>query len=682
MKPQTFVSTLVSVIKRLDNGLGGFLEFSGERLLFGALGVTTLFCLVIQILSITHPFPIDYGEAPLVDQAMRLASGANIYRTDISTPPYTISNYPPLFIAVILPFVELFGPNFWAGRLISTLCALLSAFFVYRIMLRLTRDRFASLAGGLILLANPFVVHWSSLLRIDLLALALSLSGLLVLLPWPLSRLRLLAGAALLVAAIYTRQSYALAAPLAAFCWLLFKNWRRAIALAGIVALMSLVIFFFIDLATLNGFFYNIVTANVNEFGLDRLKWNLLHLWDVMPILLVVSAFCLVLFTRKLGTYSLVTPYLIGGALSALTIGKIGSNVNYFLELSAGLSLAAASVLAWLYRIQPSRFLRAVVLMALAFQSVLMLHNTMTDYLPDLNGRRANISGLRKLEARVAASQGPVLADEYMGMINLAGRSLYIQPFEVTQLSLAGLWDQKPLLNSITKQEFPLILIHFFPNYDVYKERWTPEMLSAIHSAYTPVEEYADTRVYVPKQATVVEAVAQCPGAPWRLPTQADLGLQWEKEGLKLDLYGKMPEGADPVYAVADGLLSHPKDTPGMLMIQHDDPLNPGRKVWSVYWNLLKANGVDELISPDFSPGRSAIPVLQGQLLGYQGSYSGRPGFPGWSYVGFGVVDSGADGSYPSQVGLKDWLDPRNYLGVDIPSNDSKQSTQSMECKK
>jgi hypothetical protein len=119
-----------------------------------------------------------------------------------------------------------------------------------------------------------------------------------------------------------------------------------------------------------------------------------------------------------------------------------------------------------------------------------------------------------------------------------------------------------------------------------------------------------------------------------------------------------------------------------MLMIQHDDPLNPGRKVWSVYWNLLKANGVDELVSPAFPPGSSSVPVKQGQLLGYQGSYSGKPGFPGWGYLGFGVVGPGEDGQYPTQVGLKDWLDPRIYLGVDIPSNDSKQSAQSMGCKK
>lgn len=682
MTNHVLAAKLLKFAKRLDGGLGGFLEYSGERLLIGALIVTTIFCLVVQVLSITHPFPIDYGEAPLVDQAMRLAHGLNIYRPDLATPPYTISNYPPLYIVFILPLILLFGPNFWAGRLLSAICALLSALFIYLILFRLTRDRFASVVSGLILLANPFVVHWSSYLRIDLLALALSLGGLVVLIPWPLTRRRLIIGAVLLVGAIFTRQSYALAAPLAAFCWLLFKNWRRAFLLAGIVALTSLVLFLIINLASANGFYYNIVTANVNEFGIDRLKMNMSHLWEVMPFLLVVSSLALVLFFRKMGTYALVTPYLIGGVLSAITIGKIGSNVNYFLELSAGLSLAAGTVLFWLRRFQPSRLLRVVVLVVLAVQAVLMLHNTLTDYLPDINGRRAKAGELRKLEDRVASSNGPILADEYMGLVTLENRPLYIQPFEVTQLAKAGMWDQKPLLDSIARQEFPLILIHYYPSFDVYKERWTPEMLDAINAAYTPVEQEADTRVYMPKQALVAEAISQCSGAPWHLPTQADLGLQWEKEGLKLDFYGKMPEGADPVYAVADGLLTRPKDVPGRLMIQHDDPFNSGRKVWSVYWNLLKANGVDELVSTEFPPGSESIPVKKGQMLGYQGSFSGKPGFPGWSYVGFGVVEPGADGTYPAQIALKNWIDPRDFLGVAIPSKDTQLNLQSLECKK
>jgi hypothetical protein len=132
------------------------------------------------------------------------------------------------------------------------------------------------------------------------------------------------------------------------------------------------------------------------------------------------------------------------------------------------------------------------------WQTGKMIHVTLYDYGEDLKERRSFSSELRRLENIVAETDGPILADEYMGMITLQGRFLVLQPFEVTQLANAGMWDQEPLVDSIKAKEFPLILIHYFPEYPVFKERWTPEMLSAIYMNYRGVETLAETRVYRP----------------------------------------------------------------------------------------------------------------------------------------------------------------------------------------
>jgi len=39
-------------------------------------------------------------------------------------------------------------------------------------------------------------------------------------------------------------------------------------------------------------------------------------------------------------------PVLVGGTISAITIGKAGSNVNYLFEFSAGISLVAGALIA------------------------------------------------------------------------------------------------------------------------------------------------------------------------------------------------------------------------------------------------------------------------------------------------------------------------------------------------
>jgi len=119
-----------------------------------------------EVLSITFPYPLDYGEAPLVDQAMRLLAGESLYHPTLDAAPYTISNYPPLYVVVIAPFVALWGPNFWGGRLLSTLSALAAGIFLALIVYRLRRDALAALITAGLFWAFPFVVHWSGLLRI------------------------------------------------------------------------------------------------------------------------------------------------------------------------------------------------------------------------------------------------------------------------------------------------------------------------------------------------------------------------------------------------------------------------------------------------------------------------------------------------------------------------------------
>ena len=87
----------------------------------------------------------------------------------------------------------------------------------------LTRDRMASVAGGLTFLAVPFVLPWSSLDRVDMLGLALSWGGLYAIVRRP-DRGGVILAALFLVAVVYTRQTYVLAAPLAALASLLARG--------------------------------------------------------------------------------------------------------------------------------------------------------------------------------------------------------------------------------------------------------------------------------------------------------------------------------------------------------------------------------------------------------------------------------------------------------------------------
>lgn len=638
-----------------------------------------------QARSITFPYPLDYGEAPLVDQAMRLIAGETLYRPHLETPPYTISNYPPLYVTAVAPFIALFGPNFWGGRLLSTLSALAAGVFLGLSVYQLRRDWLAALVAAGLFWAFPFVVHWSGLLRIDLLALALSLAGLYVLVRAPESRRGLLGGAVLLTAAAYTRQSYALAAPFAAFVWLWAETGlRRALTLAALVGGLGGALFLALNAATRGGFYFNIVTANVNEFGMDRLRWNLEQFWNAAPLLTVLGAGMLVaLPAARVKGWAVAAPYLLGGALSALTIGKIGSNVNYFLELCAALSLAAGMAVAWTRSVafgRPARWVSPLLLLALLWQAGQLREVAERDFIPRTTSRWAVLEELRALEEVVARIEGPIIADEYMGMITLQGRPLFIQPFEVTQLAWAGVWDQSDFVAQIRNGKFGAVLIHYFPTFDVYRERWTAEMLAAIEETYRAVGTYADTRVYRPRVGHVLPTPEACPGAPWRLPSQAGAGIRWD--GTTLAVFGRGTEGQVPVYAVADGLLRRGAEWWATVAVLHEDPLRPGMQVWSFYDDLASADGKTSYVAPEFPPGSEGVPVQRGQLLGYQGRGDGSPDTPAtaWMHLRFGVVQATPRGDFPGALFPEYFLDPTPYLGLQLQGGGAYRELQRLSC--
>jgi Dolichyl-phosphate-mannose-protein mannosyltransferase len=667
---------MMLTLRKLDVSLGPFLN-DGARIMFLMFAtVASIIFLAYQSSAVRYRYSLDYGEAPLVDQAMRLASGQNIYRADISQPPYTISNYPPLYVALLSISVKLFGPaaTFFVGRMISVLCALISSLCLARIVHVSTSDRFAALSAGLTFLAFPFVVFWSSLLRIDMLALALSLGGLCLLAGVTNSLRTFIAASLLLVAAIYTRQSYALAAPLAAFVWLLSRDWRQALCLTALVGGLTVLLFFLLNAFTHGGFYFNIVTANINEFKLDQLiyNWDRLRTAALIPICFGIVSLFLIRPWNPL--WALSAPYLIGATLSALTIGKIGSNVNYLLELCAALSLATGVVIAWSRMHLSVQALRAAFLITMALGVAKMMRAMLNDYAWDLHERLAATKDLSRLEAFVAETPGLILADEYMGMLTLQGRPLVIQPFEVTQLARAGKWDQTPFLESIKKKEFASIILYDRP---WSNERWTPEMVTAISQSYILVDIVADNKIYKAFERTPTQSIDVCPAVTWRLPSDGSLGVQSSEGGI--DFFGHGNEGSIPVYAVADGLLTRRPEWVDAVAILHDDPLRPREKIWAFYGGMAAANGADSYVAKDFPQGTKNFPVKSGQLLGYQGSWSGVPLWGTWLHTFFAVLDASGKNTFPENI-TGNVLNPAPYLGINIESGN--KNPQALKCER
>ena len=273
-------------MKKVLAFLGPHIESGGRITLVIFLTLGLLISLTYVVLCVTHKYQLDYGEAPLVDQANRLGNGENIYHRDLSTPPYTVGNYPPLYVLILTPFVKVFGPSFFPGRLITLISTLGSAILLGGVAFNLTQNRWAARVTGAFFLTIPYVVGWSGFARVDMLALAFSTGALYIGTRLEQTRKKIITSALLLTASIFTRQTYGLAAPLTLFIWTFIEDRRRAFLLAGITAVVSGLLVLILNWISHGGFLFHIISANVNPFEWSLVQEHFSGLRETEPILL------------------------------------------------------------------------------------------------------------------------------------------------------------------------------------------------------------------------------------------------------------------------------------------------------------------------------------------------------------------------------------------------------------
>lgn len=446
--------------------------------------------------AVEFPYTINYGEGPLLDQTMRLVRGESIYSPDLTQPPYTITNYPPLYILLQTPFANANGAAYWYGRIISLVASGVAALMLGLIVHAVTRDLLASVASGLSLLAVPYIFYWSAIARIDPLALALSLTGLWLVVRfhqrWWLIGLAIL----FLTAAAYTRQTYALAAPLAGFVWLLAKRqpYRAMVFALGFGALV-LALFMIALVMTRGGFFTHLITANANALDTSILEFYATEVVNNLPIFLCGAALFLIIgaFVGR-PAWWLALPYSAGAVVTALTIAKIGSDVNYLWEFSAALCLLAGLLIATARRVP---LLRAAFIAALAVQVIMATDLSETKYNRLLIERIEKTNQVEPLVAFLQGEDPSIIGDEYMGELVMSGRAIQFQPFEFSQLSRDGIWDQAPFLEALSRGDYPVVMIYQpFRNPSLRFERWTPEMLQILNNQFRPDFQSGETTVY------------------------------------------------------------------------------------------------------------------------------------------------------------------------------------------
>jgi hypothetical protein len=276
------------------------------------------------------------------------------------------------------------------------------------------------------------------------------------------------------------------------------------------MGLSTFIIYGTINAMTNGGFYTNIVVANINEFDFSRTMVMLRQLFIIWPVFLIVSGILIVhTIKNRVGTRSLepnqerpnpfllygVGAYTLGGFITALTVGKVGSDINYFLELMAICSIWISIGLKQIEgHKKPAKWILSGVISA---QMIWVFISWFPITKPVITTQQANLPIYDALYQRIynASSEGIVLSDDYLDMVVLSGQSIYYQPFEYGQLYQAGLWDPSKLAEQIKQQDFPLVVI----GGDTLDKEccWPPPLADALRENYQ-MEVQPDALILTP----------------------------------------------------------------------------------------------------------------------------------------------------------------------------------------
>ncbi len=474
-----------------------------------ALGAVVLEYAAYAAGALRFRFGLDYSEGLIWQQALWLGS-AKLYG-DIATFPFLVCQYPPLYLVVVRA-VHVLGIGMLAGgRTVSVASLLASCAMVGALVWRDNRSLRAAALAGLLPLSLLPVMSWSVLMRVDMLALALTYAGLLCARAAFLRARWLFAALAFFVAAVFTKQIY-VAGAVAMLPVFAIRAPRLAVPAYAAGAALGLALTGLLEWQTDGRFLHHILGYTVEAPNMRLAVQETAHWLTAYAIYAVLTgAAVVVLWRQALRTHRpggfvravreddrfawlvFLSLYLVLTSVMLVAAGKTGASRNYFIEwlccwclwlgCLAGQPGAAPALVRW--------WLPGLVIVQL------------WPVLVGLNALRAEQFSAQRREdwggllARVRAIPGPLLSDDMVLTIE-AGREVVLEPAVLHELSRAGLWDEQRLIDRLKTHYFGAVITAYDPGDPTFDARYLPRTQAALLSSYPHVQAFGDYRLRTP----------------------------------------------------------------------------------------------------------------------------------------------------------------------------------------
>jgi hypothetical protein len=450
-------------------------------LLAAALGC--LVTLVRAVLVVPLPYALDFGEGTLLAESVPVAHGLSPY-PPATELPYVIDPYGPLPYYIAGLCVKLFGVSFTAPRILVIISGIWCAALIALLVFHWGGEPHVSLGFGLLYLSRQVMTDWLPLFRVDLIGLALSLTGLYLF----TKRRRWYLSIPFFVAAVFCK-FLLVSAPLACFLYSLFrKETRKASWFAASSLALGAMAFLWVQRETHGWFAFDTVwTIAVQPYILTA-ALNRTHGELISNYFLVVLALALVYYLRSRPELSLPLIYLGLSFLTLLSRGKEGAASNYFLEWNAVLCCCAGVAYSSLRTSSDIRnFVSTLMPGALALMVVVNIHRPA----PDPNKEYTECGQAYEY---VKVYPGRRILSENLGAVVIAGKPpVVMDPFIWTQMIVHDGWPDTEIVDLIRSRQIDLVVlkrdVKDLSNRSI-QNRWPKSVWDAIEQNYRLVHTF------------------------------------------------------------------------------------------------------------------------------------------------------------------------------------------------
>ena len=291
--------------------------------------------------------------------------------------------------------------------------------------------------------------------------------------------------------------------------WLGLRDVRAAARFGGVFVVGSAILVALAQAITAGAFATHVFVYNGQRIVPAYVLIGLLYFLATYPVLMILALLAAWRVLRdtaaRVSTIGLWAFYGGIAFVASLGVGKIGANLNYYIE-----PLVAATLVAWWWLDQKRSQRGALLAMgAMALQLLLVHHlpffadGANTPTLDEAN-RAAQVAAV----VRDYAGRGPVLAEE-SGWLAAQGLPTDLDDnFVFTQLAQDGVWDETRFVEGLRAGRYTLIVLDDpdstkAPSQTVgdlafHADRYTPRMADAIASRYHVLTRSGATLLLVP----------------------------------------------------------------------------------------------------------------------------------------------------------------------------------------